>query len=104
MCQGDDPSCSEFEQHRLRLRSDLARERRSFLKSTFVATGAAAGMASGALSLVTPALAQTTASRQSGQPQFHYLPANAETVHWGYFSKLLRPQVEIDSGDYVTIE
>jgi hypothetical protein len=25
-------------------------------------------------------------------------------VHWGYFSKKLKPQVEIDPGDFVTIE
>ncbi len=25
-------------------------------------------------------------------------------MHWGYFSKLLKPQLEVDSGDYVTIE
>ena len=53
---------------------------------------------------MTPALAQTTASRQLGQPEFHYLRANANPVHWGYFSKLLKPQVEIGSGDFVTIE
>ena len=40
----------------------------------------------------------------AGQPTYHYLPANADTVHWGYFSKLLKPQLEVDSGDYVTIE
>jgi hypothetical protein len=25
-------------------------------------------------------------------------------VHWGYFSKTLKPQLEVDSGDYITIE
>ena len=25
-------------------------------------------------------------------------------MHWGYFSKLLKPQLEVNSGDYVTIE
>src|SRR5262245_38476545 len=35
----------------------------------------------------------------------HYrLPATAETVHWGYFSRSLPPKLEIDSGDLVTIE
>jgi acetamidase/formamidase len=33
-----------------------------------------------------------------------FLPASAETVHWGYFSKNLAPKVTIDSGDYATIE
>ena len=32
------------------------------------------------------------------------LPANAETVHWGYFSQTLEPQLVIDSGDTVTVE
>ena len=34
----------------------------------------------------------------------HTLPATAETVHWGYFSKTLKPQLTIKSGDRVTIE
>ncbi|TYC58317.1 acetamidase [Rhodobacterales bacterium] len=34
----------------------------------------------------------------------HTLPATAETVHWGYFSKMLKPQLTIKSGDRVTIE
>ena len=25
-------------------------------------------------------------------------------MHWGYFSKKLKPQVEIDFGDFITIE
>ena len=34
----------------------------------------------------------------------HVLPANAETVHWGYFSQTLAPKLVIDSGDTVTVE
>ncbi len=34
----------------------------------------------------------------------HVLPANAETVHWGYFSQALAPKLTIDSGDTVTVE
>jgi acetamidase/formamidase len=34
----------------------------------------------------------------------YYLPATEQTVHWGYFSKSLKPIVEVDSGDFVTIE
>jgi acetamidase/formamidase len=37
-------------------------------------------------------------------PRHVFLPATEETVHWGYFSKNLAPKVEIDSGDYATIE
>lgn len=34
----------------------------------------------------------------------HHLPANNKTVHWGYFSKSLAPQLVIHSGDVVTVE
>ncbi len=34
----------------------------------------------------------------------HYLPANRNTVHWGYFSRHVAPVLEINSGDVVTIE
>ncbi|HEX4326530.1 MAG TPA: acetamidase/formamidase family protein [Burkholderiales bacterium] len=39
-----------------------------------------------------------------GTARHHYLPANAHTIHWGFFSKSLAPVLEIDSGDIVTIE
>jgi acetamidase/formamidase len=101
MCSGDDHNCPQFELHRQKLLEELDSERRSFLKSAFVASGgAAAAWAAGGT--VGPAAAQSAA--RPGKPAYHYLPATAETVHWGYFSKLLKPQLEIDSGDYVTIE
>jgi acetamidase/formamidase len=104
MCAGDDHNCPQFELHRQKLIDDLDAERRSFLKSAFVAGGgAAAAWAATSGTLVAPAAAQSVASRP-GQPTYHYLPATADTVHWGYFSKLLKPQLEVDSGDYVTIE
>ena len=34
----------------------------------------------------------------------HHLPANPHTVHWGYFSRSLKPAMTIRSGDFVTIE
>jgi acetamidase/formamidase len=34
----------------------------------------------------------------------HYIGANVETVHWGYFSRSLRPVLSLESGDFVTIE
>lgn len=105
MCYGDDANCPQFEDHFRRFREDLSAERRGFLKgSLFAAGGLAALGGTGGISLVTPALAQATAARAPGQPAYHYLPANADTVHWGYFSKSLAPKVEIDSGDIVTIE
>jgi acetamidase/formamidase len=102
MCAGDDHNCPQFELHRQKLLDDLDSERRSFLKSAFVASGSAAAAWAAGGTLVAPASAQSAA--RPGKPAYHYLSATADTVHWGYFSKLLKPQLEIDSGDYVTIE
>ena len=44
MCSGDDHNCPEFELHRQKLLDDLDCERRSFLKSAFVAGGGARGV------------------------------------------------------------
>src|SRR5882762_7486552 len=71
--------------------------RRSFIQGT-LATGAALGSI-GAASL---AHAQTGMKR-STISHFH-IAATAETVHWGYFSKNLKPLVEVESGDFVTLE
>ncbi len=103
MCQGDDPSCPEFEFHKHKLLDDLATERRSFLKGAMFASGGMAAFGAGVGPLIGSAHAETTAMGQ-GRPKHHYLPATSETVHWGYFSKLLKPQLEVNSGDFVTIE
>jgi acetamidase/formamidase len=103
MCAGDDQNCPQFELHRQQLRDELDAERRSFLKSAFLASGGAAAAWGAGGPLIAPAAAQTAAARP-GKPAHHYLPASAETVHWGYFSKLLKPRLEVDSGDFVTIE
>jgi acetamidase/formamidase len=100
MCAGDDHTCPEFEQHRRELMNSLGVERRDVLKAALLGAGAALGSSS----LVSPALAQATRARQLSKKAYHYLPANDQTVHWGYFSKLLKPRVEIESGDFVTIE
>jgi acetamidase/formamidase/AraC-like DNA-binding protein len=34
----------------------------------------------------------------------HHLAVEADKVHWGYFSRSLAPQIEIASGDTITIE
>ncbi len=44
-------------------------------------------------------------SKKAGENVNHYyVPANKETIHWGYFSKVMKPLLKIDSGDYATIE
>jgi acetamidase/formamidase len=72
-------------------------ERRSFLKGALLTAGGAVGLAGTGVALMQPAAAQTKANH-------YYVPATDKTVHWGYFSKLLKPVVEVESGDFVTIE
>ena len=104
MCAGDDKNCPEFELHHRSFKETLDRERRSFLRSGFAAAGGVAAMTAGGISLVTPQMAAAAEKNQPAKRSYHHLPANAETVHWGYFSKKLKPQVEINSGDLITIE
>ncbi|NPV25440.1 acetamidase/formamidase family protein [Bradyrhizobium aeschynomenes] len=44
------------------------------------------------------------ANDQDAQRHHHHLAVSAERVHWGYFSRSLPPQLEIASGDTITIE
>ncbi len=37
-------------------------------------------------------------------PTEHLLPVSAQTVHWGFFSRFLKPALYVRSGDFVTIE
>jgi len=76
--------------------------RRDFLKGALAAGGAAASWTAAGLSPGAPAQAQP--GMVPGTKNHYYVPANDKTVHWGYFSKLLKPQVEVNSGDFVTIE
>jgi hypothetical protein len=49
--------------------------------------------------------AQTSGTQTgSGMKHHYYIPATEQTVHWGYFSRSLQPVVEVESGDFVTIE
>src|SRR5215468_1332894 len=72
--------------------------RRQSLKSSLFAGAAAITAAT-----VTP-VAQAQPGMVPGTRDHYYVPANDKTVHWGYFSKLLKPLVEVNSGDFVTIE
>ncbi len=44
------------------------------------------------------------ANDQDAQRHHHHLAVSAERVHWGYFSRSLPPQIEIASGDTITVE
>lgn len=39
-----------------------------------------------------------------GTVRHHHLPVSPKTVHWGYFSSLLKPALNVKSGDFVTVE
>jgi acetamidase/formamidase len=43
-------------------------------------------------------------SEQPATPTHHFVPADNETVHWGYFSKGREPQAVVHSGDLITLE
>src|SRR3990172_12263266 len=73
--------------------------RRDFLKGALAAGGIAASL--GAVGV--PA-AQAQPGMVPGTKNHYYVPATDKTVHWGYFSKSLKPLVEVNSGDFVTIE
>src|ERR1700692_3810329 len=104
MCAGDDKNCPEFELHHRKFKETLDRERRSFLRSSFAAAGGAAAITAGGIALVTPDMAAAAEKNQPAKRSYHHLPANADTVHWGYFSKQLKPQAGIDAGDFISIE
>jgi len=73
--------------------------RRRFLKGALLAgAGAVAGP-----HLVSSAYAQAQPGAQERKSHY-FIPATDKTVHWGYFSRSLKPLVDLDSGDFVTIE
>ena len=73
--------------------------RREFLKGALAVGGGAA-----ALGAVGVRQAQAQPGRVPGTTNHYYVPATDKTVHWGYFSKSLKPVVEVTSGDFVTME
>jgi acetamidase/formamidase/AraC-like DNA-binding protein len=51
-----------------------------------------------------PLSAATGKHDVASEPSHHHLAIKADRVHWGFFSRSLRPQAEICSGDTITIE
>ena len=83
----------------------VASDRREFLKGSLVAGSAAASLIGLAGNHVSMARAQgLQASAGAGSRRHYHIPASDQTVHWGYFSKLLPPVVDVELGDFVTIE
>jgi acetamidase/formamidase/AraC-like DNA-binding protein len=48
--------------------------------------------------------ANTVSCNVEGDHNHHHLSVEAARVHWGYFSRSLQPQAQVDSGDTITIE
>jgi acetamidase/formamidase/AraC-like DNA-binding protein len=59
---------------------------------------------SGARKIAAPAGADQAPPCIEGDHSHHHLPVDASRVHWGYFSRSLPPQAEVNSGDTITIE
>ena len=71
--------------------------RRRFMQGTLASTAALR-------SLGAASLAQAQTELQRSTINHYHIPATDQTVHWGYFSKSLTPLVEVESGDFVTME
>jgi acetamidase/formamidase len=90
MCLGDNPACAGFREHRAALLGELDRERHRAGRLQSIA-------------LIHEAR-PLTPPKPAERLRLHHLPATDQTVHWGYFSRDLRPQVYVEPGDFVTIE
>src|SRR6266511_6151773 len=64
--------------------------RRDFLKGVLAAGGAAVSLGKAAVPL-----AQAQPGMVPGTTNHYYVPATDKTVHWGYFSKLLKPLAKV---------
>jgi acetamidase/formamidase len=78
--------------------------RRSFLRDAMVAGGTTVSAAAALNVSMAPSAFAASAKPGSGMASHYYIPAAANTVLWGYFSKSAKPVVTVESGDFVTIE
>ncbi|WP_287030144.1 acetamidase/formamidase family protein [Pseudomonas sp. UBA6310] len=87
------------------IKGEFHAARRSFLRDAMVVGGGAATLGALGVSMSPSVMAASASAKPGNGPTSHYyIPASAETVLWGYFSKSAKPVVEIETGDYVTIE
>lgn len=54
--------------------------------------------------IAAPAQPDMAAPGCEGEQRHHHLSVEAARVHWGYFSRSMPPQIEINSGETITIE
>lgn len=72
---------------------------RDFAVGGVLASAASMGISASAFGQTTPKSGSST-----GHATHYYIPANDKTVNWGFFSKSLKPLVELESGDFATME
>ena len=82
------------------VKEEFKTARRSFLRDAMVAGGGAVSVGALGVSMAPRAFAQSATPGQ-GMASHYFIPANANTVLWGYFSKSAKPVVEVESGDYI---
>lgn len=85
------------------IQQEFQEGRRDFMRD-FAVGGVLASAAS--LGISASAFGQTMpkGGSSSGHATHYYIPASDKTVNWGFFSKSLKPLVELESGDFATIE
>jgi acetamidase/formamidase len=83
---------------------EVDESRRNFVWGAVATGGAAVSAAAMTMPYVSTAQAQGLDPVKSGVRSHYYVAATDKSVHWGYFSKSLKPIVQIASGDFVTVE
>ncbi len=98
------PGCSHGHQDAQAV-EQFTEARRGFMKDVLVSGTALSLGAFGSSAHAASSFAGGGPVRTEKALATHYhIPATADTVHWGYFSKSLKPTVELESGDFATIE
>ncbi len=85
------------------IKEEFQESRRRFLREAMLVGGGAVSLGTLGMTMAPGAFA-ASARPASGPARHYYIPASAETVLWGYFSKSAKPVLELESGDYATIE
>lgn len=97
--------CTHESHHKPEVKEEFTEARRGFMKDIFVGSAAMSLGSIGAAHAAAQGSADAAGKgSKEGRATHYYIPANSKTVHWGYFSKSLKPLVELESGDFATIE
>jgi acetamidase/formamidase len=85
------------------IKEEFEEAQRGVLKD-FAVGGAAVSAGSLGMASAQSATATPGTAPDSIKSSHFYIPANDQTVHWGFFSRSIAPLIEVESGDIVTIE